>query len=81
MQTLTYIGRGIGAIPIAVGEWRIVRPTVDGDPAPLLLGFVELIGDVYGLTLIGLPLHRFYFGSLDEAIAKAADTEVSMPAA
>jgi hypothetical protein len=81
MQTLAHIGNRIGAIPIASGEWRITRPAVDGDPAPLLLGFVELIGDVYGLTLIGLPLCRFYFGSLSEAIDEAVGTEVSMPAA
>jgi hypothetical protein len=59
-------------LPISEREWRVSDPAQPHDDALCLVGFVQQIGGSFETTVIGRPLDREYFTSLDEAVASLA---------
>jgi len=74
MQSLTPLDQvsPVEVIAISEREWRISDPTKVERDGLALLGFVELVGATYEVTVLGEPGRRYYFGSLEESVRELA---------
>jgi hypothetical protein len=55
-------------MPLSDTEWRISDPSHDADDPFSLVGFVQRVGTMFEVIVIGLPGERHYCGSLDGAL-------------
>ena len=71
MQPLTSLDQvtAVEVIAISEREWRVSDPTKVERDGLALLGFVELVGTTYEVTVLGEPRRRQYFGSLEESVS------------
>lgn len=72
----TAVGRTAGLVVIALSgqEWRVSDPSRRADDAQCLVGFIERVGDVFEVTVIGRPRERHFCGSFDAALGFLAAT-------
>jgi hypothetical protein len=68
MPTTTTTVDRLRLTPISGTEWRVTDPSRREDDALCLIGFVQLIGDLFEVTKIGAPRERHYFATMDEAM-------------
>jgi hypothetical protein len=57
--------------------YRVLRAEYEPAESPLL-GFVQLLGDVYEAVSVSEPLHRSYWATLDSAVTALAVCETKL---
>jgi hypothetical protein len=57
---------------ISVDEWRVRDSSKPANDATSLLGFVLSVDGIFEAVRMGMPTARFYYVSLDEAVAALA---------
>jgi hypothetical protein len=58
----------LAVIALSATSWRVSDPSHRSDGGLSLIGFVQCIGDVFEVTVLGLPREREYCGSFNKAL-------------
>ena len=58
----------IEVIALSASEWRVRNTALAEGDGSSVLGVVQRIGDTFEVMQIGLPLARYYFASLEDAV-------------
>jgi hypothetical protein len=58
----------IELISLSASEWRVRNTALPEADGSSVLGVVQVIGDTFEVMQIGLPLARYYFSSLEDAV-------------
>jgi hypothetical protein len=59
---------GLDVLALSETEWRVSDPTRRADDALCLIGFIQRVGRVFEVTVLGRPRERHYCGSFDAAL-------------
>jgi hypothetical protein len=58
----------LAVIALSATSWRVSDPSRRPDNGLSVIGFVHCIGDVFEVTVLGLPREREYCGSFNKAL-------------